>query len=116
MSGVKHSSEVSYGFGQMGSIHIRGTNAAQILLGNRVFVAISFLEDTKFATGDGGLNPDPNFPNLFPGSNVGVVSSDIDADAGVVTGTEVFPKGMTIYGRWISIDLASGGCIAYVGA
>lgn len=109
---VKHSTEVAYGFGQMGSIHIRGTDKVNCALGNRVFVAIQFLEDTTFDTTEVGLHPES--AQLFPGSNT-AVSSDIDAN-GAATGGETFPKGVTIYGRWLSIKLATGGCIAYIGA
>tara|TARA_Y100000034_G_C6853187_1_gene387315 strand:+ start:138 stop:482 length:345 start_codon:yes stop_codon:yes gene_type:complete len=30
--------------------------------------------------------------------------------------TEVYPKGLTIYGKFTVIDLTSGACIAYFGA
>lgn len=110
---MANSNEVQYGFGQYGSIHVRGTNAVTCGLGNRVFVAIQFLEDTKFDNAAAGLTPAN--AQLFPSSQTGV-SSDIDADGGVVTDNEVFPKGVTIYGRWSAFKLASGGVIAYVGA
>jgi hypothetical protein len=103
---------VQYGFGQYGSIHVRGTDAVSMVLGNRVFVAIQFLEDTKFNTGAAGLTPAD--AQLFPSSETGV-SSDISAN-GVTTDNEVFPKGVTIYGRWTGFQLASGGVIAYIGA
>tara|TARA_B100001250_G_scaffold406492_1_gene425633 strand:+ start:1053 stop:1391 length:339 start_codon:yes stop_codon:yes gene_type:complete len=110
---VKHSTEVAYGFGQMGSIHVRGTTAVTCGLSNRVFVAIQFLEDTVFNNALAGLTPED--AQLYP-SGTGGTSTDIDADGGVATGTEVFPKGITIYGRWTAFQLASGGCIAYIGA
>jgi len=112
MAGVKHSSEVAYGFGQMGSIHVRGTDTITCGLGNRVFVAIQFLEDTTFNTATAGLTPETT--QLFPGSNA-AVSSDIDPQ-GAATAGETFPKGITIYGRWTGFQLATGGCIAYIGA
>ena len=108
---MANSNEVQYGFGQYGSIHVRGLNAVACGLGNRVFVAIQMLEDTKFNNGATGLVPAN--AQLFPGSTG--VSSDISAN-GAVSDNEVFPKGVTIYGRWDSFQLASGGVIAYVGA
>ena len=122
-----NSTEVSYGFGQMGSILITGnTNAVTIIGGDdtdatpasnvnrttKVFVAITFLEDTVFdSSNTEGLIPQEaeNFP-----SSTGT-STDIDANGGAVTDGVTFPKGLTIYGRWTSILLDSGKCIAYVG-
>ncbi len=119
-----NSTEVSYGFGQMGSILITGTTDAVTLIGGRdsdstpasnvnrtdkVFVAITFLEDTTFDSA--GLTSDDD--TMFV--NDSTASTGIDADGGAITGAEVFPKGVTIYGRWTSILLDSGSCIAYVG-
>ena len=118
----QNSTEVAYGFGQMGSIHISGTTlttsrdvTADPGIGNKaVFCAITFLEDTVFANSLAGLTPDPDNPQLFIGGT-GRTSTSIDANGGSITGTESFPKGVTIYGRWTSITLASGRVIAYVG-
>ena len=119
-----NSTEVSYGFGQMGSILITGTTNAVTLIGGRdtdstpasnvnrtdkVFVAITFLADTVFD--NAGLTSDDN--TMFP--NDTIASTGIDADGGAVTDSVTFPKGVTIYGRWTSILLDSGSCIAYVG-
>ena len=115
-----------YGFGQMGSIHVAGTNAVTLIGGDdtdptpasnvnritKVFVAITFLEDTVFDSDDAaGLVPAEaqNFPSSFG------TSTDIDADGGSVVDSETFPKGVTIYGRWTGFKLASGRVIAYVG-
>jgi hypothetical protein len=70
---MANSNEVQYGFGQYGSIHVRGVAAVACGLGNRVFVAIQMLEDTKFNNGATGLVPAN--AQLFPGSTG--VSSDI---------------------------------------
>ena len=32
-----------------------------------------------------------------------------------ISNTDVFPAGLTIYGRWTEIDIASGKLIAYLG-
>ena len=119
-----NSTEVSYGFGQMGSILITGTTNAVTLIGGRdtdatpadnvnrtdkVFVAITFLADTVFD--NAGLTSDDN--TMFV--NDTVASTGIDADGGAVTDGVTFPKGITIYGRWTSILLDSGSSIAYVG-
>lgn len=109
---VKHSTEIAYGFGQMGSVHVRGTLPVTCGLGNRVFVAIQFLEDTTFNTAAAGLVPETI--QSFPGSDT-AVGSDISANCAAVAG-ELFPRGVIIYGRWTAFQLATGGCIAYVGA
>ena len=121
---MANSTEVSYGFGQMGSILITGTTNAVTIIGgldsdgtpadnvNRttpVFVAITFLEDTVFDAA--GLTSEDN--TLF--INDTVASTGIDANGGAVTDGVTFPKGVTIYGRWTSILLDSGKCIAYLG-
>lgn len=95
--------------GQSGSILVTGTTAVTCGVGSGVFVAIQFLEDTVF--GSGGLVAETE--QLFP-DDAGA-STLIDADGGSATGSEVFPKGVTIYGRWTGLTLASGKVIAYVG-
>ena len=114
-----------YAFGQLGSIHAAGTEAITIIGGDdtdvtpasnvnritKVFVAITFLEDTTFNTGASGLVPAD--AQNFPSSDG--ASTDIDADGGVAVDGETFPAGVTIYGRWTGFQLATGGVIAYVG-
>ena len=120
-----NSTEVSWGFGQMGSIHAAGTEAITIIGGNdtdstpasnvnritKVFVAITFLEDTVFDSGTTGLVAETT--QLFPDSTG--TGTLIDADGGDVVDSETFPKGITIYGRWTGFKLASGRVIAYLG-
>lgn len=115
----------NYAFGQMGSIHAAGTETVTIIGGDdtdatpagntnrttKVFVAITFLEDTVFDSGNDGLvaAEDQNFPSSQ------YTSTDIDADGGDVVDSEIFPKGLTMYGRWTGFKLSSGRVIAYVG-
>jgi len=120
-----NSTEVSWGFGQMGSIHAAGTEAITIIGGldsdstpasnvnriTKVFVAITFLEDTVFDSGTEGLVAETT--QLFPDSTG--TGTLIDADGGDVVNSETFPKGVTIYGRWTGFQLASGRVIAYLG-
>ena len=114
-----NSTDVAYGFGQMGSIHVRGTTAVTSngvtaspgVGAEAVFVAITFLEDTTFNTGTGGLIAEQT--QLYPDSTY--TSTSIDADGGVVTDSETFPKGVTIYGRWTVVDVNAGNIIAYFG-
>ena len=95
--------------GQAGSIFVSGTTAVTAASG--VFVAITFLEDTIFASASGGLVAETE--QLYPDdAGTGTL---IDADGGDNTDSETFPKGVTIYGRWTGFTLASGLVIAYVG-
>jgi hypothetical protein len=115
-----NSTEVAYNFGQMGSIHVSTTDAVtsnEVTVdpgvgANAVFVAITFLEDTTFHDSLAGLTPAT--AQLYIGGT-GSESTSIDADGGSITGTETFPEGVTIYGRWTGFKLATGRVIAYIG-
>ena len=109
-----NSTEVAYAFGQMGSIHVRGTSAVTLIGGrdsdstpasnvnrtDKVFVAITFLEDCTFTT----LTPDSS-------DYIGTASGNGDA----IDTSNTFPQGVTIFGRWNAFQLASGSVIAYLG-
>ncbi len=110
-----NSTEVAYSFGQMGSIltvPAEDIVTSNDVAGNEnaVFVAITFLEDTVFA--DAGLIAEDQ--KKYFGSQA-TSSSGIDINGGIVTDGIVFPKGITVYGRWTTIDLTSGKVIAYLG-
>jgi len=64
------------------------------------FVAIQCIEDTVFSA----LTP----ADTINGYGVGSYSGNSMA-------SETIPAGMTIYGRWTTIDLTSGAVIAYTG-
>ena len=125
----KHNT-VEYGFGQMGSAFNDGTAAMAPPTG-KVFVAITMLTDVTFDT-SAGLVADNDSTNGI--EYIGTVfARDADAtvnDAAhdessststlgsggvVVDVSNTFPKGITIYGRWTSINPASGSFIAYIG-
>ena len=94
--------------GQGGSILIDQSTADQdAVCLNGIFIAIQFIEDTVFGTLTGETS------QLFVSS--GQTSTTVDANAGSAATAVTFPAGMTIYGRWTTINLASGACIAYVG-
>jgi len=98
----------SVSLGQVGSILIDQSTTdedAVPLFG--AFVAIQFIEDTVFGT----LTAETS--QLYPAS--GETSTSVDANAGAAATSVTFPQGMTIFGRWTAINLASGSCIAYVG-
>ena len=121
----QNSTEVAYGFGQLGSMFLDGTAAASPPTG-MVFVAITCLTDTTFDT-TGGLISD--ISNITAGLEY-ITTAPNDAAHNLADGSEtttsgsvglivdvsnVFPAGVTIYGRWTEIDLAGGTVIAYLG-
>ena len=98
--------------GQAGSILVTGTsNAVTTGVSGTKFVAIQFLEDTTFDTGSTGLVASTT--GLWPDD--ANASTTIDGDGGATTGSEVFPQGMTIFGRWDGFKLDSGKVIGYLG-
>lgn len=128
--------EIDYAFGQMGSIFLDASGAASPPDG-MVFVAITFLADTVFDASGGLVSQTKSI--VADGANTGKVLATVDglewasteaAAHNLSDGSETaisgsgglqidasntFPKGVTIYGRYIEIDLTSGMCIAYLG-
>jgi len=98
-----------HAFGQYGSIFVSGTSAITCVDG--IFVAITMLEDTVFASAAGGLVAETT--QLYP-SDTGTGTSISAANGAAIDG-ESFPKGITIYVRWTKFTLASGLVIAYRG-
>ena len=98
------------GLGQLGSIFV-SVDSVLVTCKNGVFVAITCLEDTVFASAAGGVVAEQ--PESYP-SDTGT-GTDISASNGAAIDGETFPKGVTIYGRWTGFTLASGLVIAYKG-
>ena len=118
-----NSTEVSYGFGQMGSVFNNTVSAITPPTG-KVFVAITFLTDTTLNT-TAGLVADNDAGNGLEYAGTGTAAHDltVGSETGVsggggkaiVTAT-TFPKGVTIYGRWTKVTtVSSGQYIAYIG-
>jgi|TARA_R100001530_G_scaffold89565_1_gene62370 hypothetical protein len=80
--------------GQAGCLFEDSTSA----ISSKDIIAIQFLEDSTFTT----LTPESS-------SYIGTASGHGDA----IDGSNTFPKGMTIYGRWTAFTLASGSVVAY---
>ena len=131
-----NSTEVSYGFGQLGSVYATASQEEINPPTNKVFVAITMLSNTVFDDSGGLVAANPTVrtaiattatANIYIGSEA--AAHDLTAAAettdegtgGAIIGgsTEAdavtFPKGMTIYGRWTEIDVYSGAVIAYIG-
>ena len=118
----QNSTEVAYGFGQLGSIFNDGT-AAMTPPTNKVFVAITMLTDTTFDTSAGLVADNDTTAGLeYTGTdtaahNLSVASETVSSGGGgvIVDVGNIFPKGVTIYGRWTKINPATGTLIAYIG-
>ena len=105
--------------GQAGSMFADGDADLVPPLGT-VFVAITFLADSTFDSTTGGLVAEDSTKyintveaahNLTDGN-----ATSIEGEQGlIVDDGNTFPKGVTIYGRWIEIDLDEGMLIAYIG-
>ncbi len=94
--------------GQAGCAFVSGTSAVTAAYGK--FVAIQFLEDTVFNSTNGLVATDTG-----RWADDSAAASDVSSSNTAAVGTQVFPQGMTIFGRWDSFILASGAVIAYVG-
>ena len=97
-------------FGQYGSAHLSATGQDLTCPSGRVFVAVTMLEDTTFTQLEA---VDNGATGGSFGTDTG--SDDYDGKGNAVTTSTTFPKGLTIYGEWDTIDIASGKIIAYWG-
>jgi len=128
----QNSTEVAYGFGQMGSGHIKALATDLMPPAGSVIVAITMLDNVSFAvlTADTHLNganvaaKQGSDGTAYFGTGTQVLANGIDADdtdtveSVVVANDVVFPKGLTIYGRWTSVSLqadSTHGVICYYG-
>ena len=109
-----------YGFGQLGSVFNDSTAAIKPPTG-KVFVAITFLADTTFDD-SGGLVADNQTTHGLEyigteaaAHDAGTATVDTGEGGLQVDSDNTFARGITIYGRWSEIDLASGSIIAYIG-
>ena len=130
------SQDTAYGFGQLGSVFLDASGAASPPDG-KVFIAITMLDDTIFDA-SGGLVSQVNETVALGTSSGKVLATELglewastqaaahnlaDASETAISGSgglqidasNTFPKGVTIYGRYVEIDLTSGMCIAYIG-
>ena len=120
-----NSTEVSYGFGQLGNVYTTADSDAIKPPTGKVFVAVQMLEDTVFDE-SGGLIAEPRINatvtnNVYIGTDaaahdLAAGSETVDeGSGGKVVDSVTFPKGLTIYGRFTEIDVNSGSVVAYIG-
>ena len=114
-----NSTEVSYNFGQLGSTYTAASNDAIKPPTNKVFVAITMVTACTFDTTTGLLSPEPakyiNTSATIANDLVDGAETTDGGSGGVTLTSVAFPAGLTIYGRWNEIDVATGSCVAYIG-
>ena len=126
--GYNMSSDIA--LGQLGSGFVDDTGAFLPPTG-KVVIAITFMSDLKFSALTAELPSDATFKG--PQTSAGVAEANSfgtvtqTAANGTQAGTtgysvaagNVFPKGLTIYGRWkgftLSVADSTGGVIVYFG-
>ena len=126
--GYNMSSDIS--LGQLGSGFVDNTGAFLPPAG-KVIVAITFMSDLKFSALTAELPTDATFKGPQTSAGVAEINSFGTVTQTAANGTQagttgytpdasnVFPKGLTIYGRWKGFTLSAadstGGVIAYFG-
>ncbi len=118
-----NSTEVSYGFGQLGNVFTDDctTNVLTPPVG-KVFVAIHFLEATTLAT-VGGLLSESDAANGIEYAGTNVAAHDASPATGVsgsggtvIDVSNSIPAGTIIYGRYTQVKTATAKMvIAYIG-
>jgi hypothetical protein len=107
-----NSTEVAYGFGQMGSAHSQTAGNTITPPTGKVIVAVQFLDDISLST----LTPEQIYGvDAFIG--IGTLAKADDGSE-VIDSSVVFPAGSTIVGRWTHVSLQSNndsGIICYFG-
>ena len=107
-----NSTEVAYGFGQLGSGHLQAGSSSLTPPTGQVIVAITFLDEIALSA----LVPEQvaDVDTYFgTGGTANTASNSVVID----TSTK-FPKGITIYGRWRSVTMNAAsdhGLICYFG-
>ena len=115
--------------GVMGSVFADSANGKVTPPTDKVFIAITFVNDTvleTLGTNAGGLTGDTSDADYehigtdVAAHNLSVGSETAISGGGgvIVDASNSFKAGTTIYGRWTSIEVANGGAgvlIAYIG-
>jgi len=109
---------IQYGFGQLGSGYT--TNGDEVTPPEgKVIVAITVVLDAQFEeliaqVPDVGNASAPAYFGNHNGAST-AQSAGNGTGSQVVPQGEIFPAGITIYGRWTKVELSSGAAILYYG-
>ena len=113
-----------YTLGQFGSVYLNGSASNIDLNGasaNKYVGAITCMEDTTFTALENldGTNLANRSISTVDGEDEiatpwGAETNETSDFAKIITTSHVFPKGITIYGRWDNVTVNSGSCVCYV--
>lgn len=103
-----NSTEVSYGFGQMGSGFVDDTGAFTPPTG-KVIVAVQFISDSTITT----LTAVNDGDEAYFGTGTQIANNGANSEA--IDSGNTFPAGVTVFGRYSALTLATGSAIAYFG-
>lgn len=92
-------------FGQFGSIYTDETTATITPPTGRLITAITMLEDVTFSSLV-AKDSAQSFNSEAAGAGSGGEALPSD---------QVFPRGVTIYGKWKELSLNGGAIVAYIG-
>lgn len=118
----QNSTEVSYGFGQMGSAFLADTAAFKPPAG-KIVVAICSVgasatkftlltgDTSMYTAADGGTPTGASNPGTAFIQTAAVGANGTNADS--IANTVQFPKGVTLFGRWSAVTLADGAVVLY---
>jgi len=96
-------------FGQLGSSYSNTIGDTVKPPSGRHIVAITFLEDLRLdtLTAAGTINLDSSFNFTNEGASLNTTDN-----GEAIADTTVFPKGLTVYGKWTEVSLATAGATA----
>ena len=102
-------------FGQGGSLYVDDSGQTKPPL-NQVYVAITIVQDDTRFLHLLAEDPDKFITTAGTGSHSGTVATSTQGTYGQeIASGDIFPIGLTIYGRWTAMQLADGAVIAYIG-
>tara|TARA_R100001463_G_scaffold43145_1_gene90172 strand:+ start:451 stop:786 length:336 start_codon:yes stop_codon:yes gene_type:complete len=107
-----NSTEVAYGFGQLGSAHTQTAANTITPPSGKVIVAITFLDNLALSA----LTPvQVNGADTYFGYTA---TANTSGNSEIIDTSVTFPKGLTIYGRWSDVSLNANsdhGILIYFG-
>ncbi len=92
-------------FGQFGSIYLDQAATTIKPPTNKLITAITMLEETQFTS----------LVAKDSAQSFNTVAGGAGTNGETLASDQVFPRGVTIYGKWTELSLTSGAIVAYVG-
>ena len=92
-------------FGQFGSIYLDQAATTIKPPTGKLITAITMLEETQFTS----------LVAKDSAQSFNTVAGGAGTNGETLASDQVFPRGVTIYGKWTELSLTSGAIVAYVG-